>query len=399
MNLKMRRVALALFCISACLLLNCSETQSLIEISEGIKLKDVGQELIGEESGFGFGQRVGINEMGNTLVVSARKAGRGKAFVYQLKYGTWSQLGKSLECNSCSSFGSALDISDDGKTVAIGSDSEGIYVYRYKWGDWTLKGEPILSENYSLGIGKTLELSGDGNRIAFTAPYADSKEGIIDVGATYVLEFKDDKWKQKGNVIFGDRAGHQMGYGMSYSRNGDRIVISSPQHNYRYTRSYQLVGNSWKQTEGDINPKEKQDGWRIKINDEGSKILSSNGNNKIYLYSLENENWEKVILLEGDTEFAQDYGFAFEFVPQSSLLVVSDPSSEDSNGGCGELYFYDLGKENNYEPVGLLKGTDNENCLGYHLDVSSDGNRLVVGSMGIGDIGLGSVRVYEIISN
>ena len=56
-----------------------------------------------------------------------------------------------------------------------------------------------------------------------------------------------------------------MGYAISFSKAGDRIVISSPYHSYRYTKSYKLIGNLWKQIEDDINPKEKRDGWKISM--------------------------------------------------------------------------------------------------------------------------------------
>ncbi len=393
MNIKAIRLAALYF--SLLLFMNCSDAQNVIEISAGVKLKQLGQELTGSEVDDEFGRRVAINESGTIIIVAAREA--DQAFVYQLASGKWKQLGQTLSCAHCRWFGFEVDIADDGKTVAVGSESEGVYIFAYKNGTWVPKGEPLLPNKYGYGIGRTLELSGSGDLIAVTAYAATSKEGVVEAGAAYVLEFKNGAWVQKGNALYGDLAGQQMGYAMGFSRDGKRLVIASPYHSFRSTKAYQFDGKTWKQLGSDINPKEKKDGWRIRMNDEGNEILAYNGTKRIYLHSYQDGDWEAVRFQEGNTRFVQDYGYGFEFVSASDLLLVSNPALEDAEQGVGEIFFFDLQKKDNLQPIGSLKGDNHKNYFGYELDVSSDGKKLVIGSMGIDEKGLGSVKVFELV--
>ena len=295
-----------LYIISLFFLIQCSHAQPVIEISPDFHLKQVGQELLSFEENSAYGRRVVMNENGKTLLVTDRA--KEKAYVYQLVRGKWVQVGQTLENPSTSWFGFEADMSDDGRTIAIGSESQGIHVYHYRNDQWQAKGKKLTYEKYSFGTGRRVELSGDGNLIAFSAYSAETPTGVVDAGAVYVLEFIDQKWVPKGKPIYGTLAGHQMGYGMSFSRDGKRLVISSPYARYQFTQAYHFKNGDWRQLGDDINKQEKKDGWHIRLSDEGNKILAFNGDARCYLHEFQNGNWVN-IQLPSSAKNIQGLGF------------------------------------------------------------------------------------------
>jgi hypothetical protein len=87
----------------------------------------IGNTIYGSQSGEGCGFSVGLNNTGDTLVISSPgydnpQTDTGMVRTFRLHNGTWQQIGSSLfGSSSGDAFGAAVAISGDGKYIVVGS--------------------------------------------------------------------------------------------------------------------------------------------------------------------------------------------------------------------------------------------------------------------------------------
>ena len=206
-------------------------------------------------SGSTFGKRVSMNGAGDILAVGASSDGKGCGMVYSYDGGDWVQMGKdmcgtqsgerfawrvglsgeSTTTNAIVAFGSLfwnqnrglvsvysydvgtdswtkmvvlkgdssddrfcnIAISNDGATIAIGSDSDYFKVYQYATG-WTQIGTKTVSSNMTgEGFGRALALSGDGMTLVVCATFGNTGGAIT--GYIKIYKYDDDSsdWQEQ----------------------------------------------------------------------------------------------------------------------------------------------------------------------------------------------------------
>jgi hypothetical protein len=147
----------------------------------------------------------------------------------------YSQIGNSID--SCANdpashnaFGDAgLDISDDGKTIAmnssnISSDSAGaVCVFTLVNSTWTQRGSTIFGVDSSDKIRSGLALSGSGKRLAFASVSYDNRKGKVQI---YEWSNLGSDWKITGEALYGESANIDFGE-LSLSGDGRTIAIGS----------------------------------------------------------------------------------------------------------------------------------------------------------------------------
>lgn len=146
----------------------------------------LGQDLLGSHEFDGFGQAVDLSADGRSLAVGANQPPPGKSGyvdVYELD-GNWKVKGHRIKKfpKHVSDIGRGVHLSNDGQTLMIlGSimsghdyDSSFIRVVHLENGKWVAMGEDILSsvQYDDCGISAHATLSGDGNTMAVTGSYS-----------------------------------------------------------------------------------------------------------------------------------------------------------------------------------------------------------------------------------
>lgn len=203
-----------------------------------------------------FGTCVSLSENGNTLAVSAT-ASPAYIKVYTLVNNQWQEDATFNGDAGHSYAGTSLDISSDGLTVAYGTPNTGglsgnfgtVKVFRKIGGVWQQMGSNIDGNQHASRSGSALSLSADGNTVAIGAPSYDIS-GMNNVGQTRVFNFTNGSWNQVGNMIVGDVANNSSGWILSLSDNGEILSIGEPvasissQYDGR-TRTYYLNNNVW----------------------------------------------------------------------------------------------------------------------------------------------------------
>jgi hypothetical protein len=202
------------------------------------KFKQLGQDLLGGESGDGFGYALSSSKDGKVMAVSAvqdndAEDSNGYVQVYYLDGNVWTVLGQRIEeledSEEYYNLGSAIDLSDNGETLAIlgiVSDSKfvtRIFEYDVNEKKWTRKGHDLVievdSSNESWWSFKPrVSLSEDGDELSLLDP----KMGLI----KYHFEFEKDKWTESESKMPTFNADHWV-EGLDFDESGDLIAFSA----------------------------------------------------------------------------------------------------------------------------------------------------------------------------
>lgn len=191
-------------------------------------------------------QRQGVNiamsEDGNTAVVAALydEKADGAVYVFTRADSKWSQ-GPKLQCIDSPDQHSlgGVALSADGKTLAIGSPSNGgrkgnVCIFIRSGSQWIQQGERLAGSgvtdlnNAAQGFG--VALSRDGKTLLIGGPF----DNFL-VGATWrFAQIDGSKWLQQGEKITVSDSIHQSQQGspLAVSGNGNTLVIAGPDDNF-----------------------------------------------------------------------------------------------------------------------------------------------------------------------
>ena len=252
---------------------------------------------------------------------------RGMVVVFEKRAGAWSQMGNALRGylrEPGDRYGDALAMTRDGAGVVASAPSESgfdidgaytadlgaVYLYKYEYGAWNLRGSPVHGDYVGEQFGKAVDVSDRADVIAVSAPKAPVGDDA-EAGEVRVFELhRRDGWKHMGANLFlvekdeskvqADDA--EFGYALSLSGQGERIAIGAPGqrfgrgrvHTYAWTRNQAIGVGAWVKypVEADGSPKKSALFGECGPRDEagacafkdrlGSKVkLSSSGENLV----------------------------------------------------------------------------------------------------------------------
>jgi len=145
----------------------------------------LGQDIDGEAFDDQSGRSVSISADGQIVAIGGFGNGgngdeSGHVRVYRLNNGSWDQIGQDIDGEAAGDWsGFSVSISADGQIVAIGArendgngrDSGHVRVYQLKNGSWAQLGQDIDGEAVDTHSGFSVSISADGQTIAIGAPY------------------------------------------------------------------------------------------------------------------------------------------------------------------------------------------------------------------------------------
>ena len=201
----------------------------------------MGQDIDGEAAGDWNGRSISLSSDGLTVAMGAfyndgngSNSGHTRVYKFSDSDKLWKQMGQDIDGEAANDLsGISVSLSDDGKTVAIGSNNNGGkgHVRVYKFSDlekrWIQVGQDIDGEVANDWSGYLVSLSSDGLTVAIGAPQNDGNGS--DSGQVRVYKFSDsDKlWKQMGQDIDGEAANDLSGISVSLSSDGLTIAIGA----------------------------------------------------------------------------------------------------------------------------------------------------------------------------
>ena len=243
----------------------------------------IGASLNGDQPGDRAGSTVSLSADGQRLAFGIPLSNLGGTRSGQTRLlefdGTdWQSLGSPIAgSESFAASGSAVSLSDDGSTVAIGqtNTTTDVRVFRFDGAAWNQLGSNIAAEAIRGTLAaQTLSLSFDGSVLAIGTE-RDNSVGT-DAGQVRILQFDGSTWVQLGSAINGDDAFDSAGNSVSLSDDGRTVLIGSPYHlsPTGQARVFRFDGADWRRIGLDIDAEAQGEGvgTSVSLSGDGSLI-------------------------------------------------------------------------------------------------------------------------------
>ena len=213
----------------------------------------------------GVGHSVSVSADGTRFVSSNPYSDQVE--IYEYLSGAWTQLGDTISVPSQNNFGASVTISADGTRIAIGAvggslyDSGYVRVYQEVSGTWTQIGGEIQGPSSSSkqtaagvdgGIGYSVSMSSDGERLAIGAPTFNS---VLIYNYDATKDAAPAKWKQVGSIIDTEDGNSPLfGNAVSLSSNGLRVAIGAMYYAGRAGKVdiYEDMSGTWSKIGDDV---------------------------------------------------------------------------------------------------------------------------------------------------
>ena len=189
----------------------------------------------------GDGKRVAFGSL-HAISNSGKNRRTGHAQVYDFDGMWWNQVGQPLYgIIDGEEHGYSIDLSSDGSILAVGSrnpsggEAGRVRVYELNANvdgedsiSWKPMGNDILGESPSDRFGSAVSLSNDGRTLAVGADGATNGEGDLAAGQVLVFRFEENDWVQFGQSIQGEHAIDRRGLGAALSGDGSMLAVGAP---------------------------------------------------------------------------------------------------------------------------------------------------------------------------
>ena len=197
----------------------------------------------------------------------------GSAIVYEFLNGSWSQIGSIISGISAgdgaSGRGGSVAISTDGTKILVGTPAGQGYVRAYEWSsnNWTQMGSNITGSSSDC-LGTDVQFSGNGNSIIAGSYCSNSNNGAIKI-----YSYTSNNWSQKGNTIDGASSDYLGGWGskIDISHDGNRIAFGTSNNDGLF-KFYEYQNNSWSQV-GILSPSSGNKINGLQINAEMTSVI------------------------------------------------------------------------------------------------------------------------------
>ena len=250
------------------------------------------------------------------------------------------------------------------------------------------------------GFGNSVDISRDGSRIIVGAPEAGNSKG-----KAFVYEYTNNSWTQLGGDIQGNQNGPiGKATGVAISRDGTTIAVGKHLNdafgqNVGKVSIFTLVSNTWtlKGNElpgaNEFNNNEKY-GISVALNGDGTIVASATLKSRIRIhqYNSGNNTWSEMDQTSIDTFYPTKQGSMFGTalaLSGTGYRVAIGAHSDDSPGkDNGTVHVLEWSTANStWSLVGVkLDGDEGRHAMrsafGSSVDLSEDGNKLIIGAPG-----------------
>lgn len=365
--------------------------------------RQVGVQIVGEDPSGYLGESVDISADGTRMIIGVPQllgftGLAGKAEVYKLTNGDWTQLGTDIVGETEEDhFGSSVAMSADGSRVIVGapnSKSGGTievgYARVFDWtgASWTQVGGSIDGDGDFDRAGSSVAMSTDGTRI--TVGYAGSFASGYRAGYIRMFELIDDEWSQLGADIQG-AAFDWFGASVDMSADGNRVIAGAANSDGNgrtegYAATYEWVDDSWVEL-GEVAGEQEQDGSGnyVSMSADGMRIAAG-GYEQARVFEWLDGEW---------VQFGQTFGRGglTHITPGETTL-----SEDGSRVSIGNRVFHWTGHTWTQIGPAVYYGPHSYPGYGLTFAISNDGSRIVVGepSKDTAESRSGVVSVFDI---
>ena len=379
----------------------------------------VGTDMNGEGVRDFFGWSVSLSADGSRVAIGAYVNDEngpysGQVKVYDWSGSSWIPVGDAMYGEAEDEFGYSVSLSADGSRVAIGAqrnsengpNSGHVKVYEVRSGSsWILVGDPIYGEAAYDYSGWSVSLSADGSRVAIGA-YGNDEKGSSS-GHVRLYDWSGSSWIPVGTDIDGEAANDRFGWSVSLSADGSRVAIGAPYHHGNGPSSGHVRVI---ETRSSYQLQSIVSGPEIDISNDGNTTLTVNSGMGTFNIAALSGDATKAVVWNGvnlkqyhytSGSWVKTYELDIDYTPTS--LTINTDGSIVGVASSNDVRFYVFGLtqvKNGWTLHSFITGGGNtlEN-FGSIVDISNDGNTVVVGAPGDGTSSYkGYVKVYDYVS-
>ncbi|MDX2196298.1 MAG: T9SS type A sorting domain-containing protein [Cytophagales bacterium] len=356
-------------------------------------------------TGLGRLGSISSSQNGGILVASGSnyKISSGHAVVFTLIGTNYSQLQVlSIGTGMVSSFtGTSASVSSDGKTIAIGGYSDNksfgaIWTFTFNGVSFVQIGQKLLPTDYigtgslsGFEFGISVDISGDGKKMALIS--SAEKNGI---GASWVYSFSGINYNKVTKLYAKSYTapGSKFGSSASISEDGKIAIIGAPgdAFNYGIAYAYSFDGINYKQFSDPLINLDTvwfgggKQGTNVKVSSDGSTVIVgapvrnnyyTNNFGAVYAYTLSGTKFVPIGANFG-TWFNSEYGSALAMSSNGKKIVVGAFGHNSFNGASFIYTFNGSSFVNMGGPISRLLGSGE----GYSVAMSGDGNTYIAGA-------------------
>ncbi|MBC2843899.1 T9SS type A sorting domain-containing protein [Winogradskyella flava] len=385
----------------------------------------IGNDIDGEDSANFFGESVSLSSDGSKVAIGAtgndnNGINSGHVKIYENIGGIWTQVGGEIGGEAVSDqSGNSVSLSSDGNTVIIGAkyndgngyDSGHARIFEDIGGNWIQVGNDIDGDRtYSSDqLGYSTSISSDGNIIALASNNKDNGIQNIKAGQVIIYENSNGSWTQLGNRIDGEASFDYSGSSISLSSDGSIIAIGATNNDDNgqdsgHVRVYENLGGVWTQIGNDINGEAALDssGISVDLSLDGTIVAigaffnDGNGQDSGHVRVYENLGgvWTQIGNdIDGDALFNRS-GSDLSLSSDGNFIAIGATLNSNNGDSSGHVRVYE-----NLSGIWIQKGNDIQgeelDRLGFHVDMSSDGNTIAVGAQESDGVDPEITRIFE----
>ena len=353
-----------------------------------------------------YGHRVDINDDGTRFVVMSSTG--GEVEVYQGAAASWTQEYKNTEGSMGNSTQPGdVAMSADGSIIAVGKpyaaqggSERGEIVVRTRSGStWSnASGSPTLAasdKSNSAKLGRSIDISGDGNYIIAGAPNETSN-----TGAAYVFyQGSTHTWAQQAKITAtGGTTSEQFGVDVDIDADGTRAIIgawkednSSNSEDYGAAYIFKRTGTSWAQEARIVSSDIALDdefGNTVAINSTDGSVavvgahLEDTGGDMAgaaYIFKRTGTSWSQDAKIVADDAAAYDiYGWRVAISADGSHVFVT---AQLENSNQGKIYVYKNTSGSTWaQQATIVQSSRVTGYFGDGLAVNNSGDIVIAGA-------------------
>ncbi len=308
----------------------------------------------------------------------------------------------------------SVSVSKDGFSMAVTATSEQdgrgatrVFTWDARISEWIQIGQDVVGTNPNDCLGWSIAMNQDGSVIVLGAPNANGDDGLTRV---YELD-ENDSWKLLGDEIRPPTGSQGLaGSTVSINSNGNIVAISSPR-----VKSYtgcvqvlQLVNGQWVQIGQNIAPESifSYFGGSIAMTADGNRIVvgSEYGgefHGSVQVFDYDGFLWQEKQSVNG-RYYYDKFGSDVDISEDGNRIIVGSPMSDGNtrtreyfNAGEFCVLEYD---GSGWNVIGQkIIGSSSTDQLGQAVAISGDGTHVAISSPMNDDNGSnsGKVEVYK----
>jgi hypothetical protein len=406
----------------------------------GSDWQQMGLDIDGEARYDTLGMRnaVDLSSTGLILAVGSnandkggKNAGHVRVFEWSSTGMRWLQMGTDIIGQYRYDYtGSAVELSADGHTLAVGAHQEGadfgsVRVYTFAENAWTQKGKTIIGEEAYDYSGAAIDMSANGDIVAVGAYRNNGGTAGEEAGSVRVFRWEapggkakdgntdDWEWVPMGGDIDGEEIFSQAGIDVQLSADGLTLAVGAKEnsggsYHAGHVRVFHWDGSAWQQKGEDIDGESEYDysGSAIDMSDDGNIIAVGAYKNDGYgsvdaghvrIYQWSGSKWEQMGSdLDGQSAY-DNFGVSVDLSADGHSLAVGAWKGDMTGRNAGESSVYKWDGSDWTQHGQTLGGEKAFDQSGSSVDLSADGHIIAVGAR-MNDGGgrnSGHVRVYS----